>query len=204
MGLPARTFYSIHELAIRWDVMPADIIGWAIDGHFDLSIALPPVQATGRTIAGLVMIAAADVFALFRRDGSGPGAGAIRRIRESREDDWAWISDPDEGVLITSWDVLLTRKEVDRFEMKNELFAGGAAPARGSRAGHGRPSQHDWEGFYVALCKRIHEQGLPRTQAELIRAMQDWFDIQSGEPDSAPDESTIRRKIQNIWRELRG
>ena len=204
MALPARSFYSIHEIAIRWDVMPTDIIGWAIDGHFDLATALPPIQAAGRTIAGLVTIAAADVFAMFRRDGSGPGAVAIRRIRENQDDDWAWISEPAEGVMITPWDVLLTRKAVDRFEAKNELFAANAAPAAARRGGPGRPSQHDWDGFYVALCKRIHDQGLPQTQAELIRAMQDWFDTRAGGPDGGPDESTIRRKVQNVWRELRG
>ena len=82
MALPARSFYSLHETAIRWDVMPSDIIGWAIDGHFDLATALPPIQTAGsKTIAGFVAIAAEDVFAMFRRDGSGPGAVAVRRVR---------------------------------------------------------------------------------------------------------------------------
>jgi hypothetical protein len=48
--------------------------------------------------------------------------------------------------------------------------------------------------------RRIFVQGLPSTQAELVREMLDWFQNRSDK--QAPDESTVRRKIAMVWREL--
>ena len=67
----------------------------------------------------------------------------------------------------------------------------------------GSLSPYDWEGMYVTMIKRIHEFGLPTTQAELIAELQDWFSnvAESGE---VPDESTIRRRLRPFWRALHG
>jgi hypothetical protein len=35
----------------------------------------------------------------------------------------------------------------------------------------------------VALIHRIHDRGLPSTQAELVAEMQDWFADQTGWPE---------------------
>lgn len=201
MALPARSFYSVHEAAARWDTMAADVVGWAIEGRIALSATLPPVQGAGRTIAGLVEIAATDVYALFRRDGSGPASVMIRRIRDAdrQGEDWVWITDPADGVPITPWDVLISRREIMRFEAAHELITMQERQAASRRSGPGRPAAHDWDGFYIALCKRIHEFGLPERQADLIRDMQEWFDSRASGVDGAPDESTIRRKVQAVW-----
>ena len=44
MSLPPRSFYSLTEVAVRWSVMPFDVIGWSTDGLLALSIAVPPVK----------------------------------------------------------------------------------------------------------------------------------------------------------------
>lgn len=208
MALPPRSFHTILEISIKWSVLPADVIGWAIDGHFDISMALPPVQAGGHPRAGLVHIDPADVLPLFRRDGSGPRAVAIRRFRlpDGEEQDWQWIGEPAEGVQATAADILLTRRESDRFEkdhgvgapLLNAPEAGERPPAR-RRAGPGAPARYDWDAFYCAMIRRVHDEGVPETQTALVRDMQDWFDNQA---DTPPDESTIRRKVQAVWREL--
>jgi hypothetical protein len=50
------------------------------------------------------------------------------------------------------------------------------------------------------LARRIHEHGIPPTQAELVRDMLNWFELR--DVDHAPDESTIKRKIKAVWKEL--
>jgi hypothetical protein len=50
------------------------------------------------------------------------------------------------------------------------------------------------------LARRIHEHGIPATQAELVREMLSWFEGRSDK--EPPDESTVRRKITAVWREL--
>ncbi|WP_411957160.1 hypothetical protein [Paracoccus homiensis] len=54
----------------------------------------------------------------------------------------------------------------------------------------------------VALILRIHDDGLPATQAELISEMQDWFADRSN-GDRIPDGRTIRRRITPVWKALR-
>jgi hypothetical protein len=109
--------------------------------------------------------------------------------------------------VITAADVLVRRGEVERFEGQHGLFSGQrhsegfvtAIPSR-PRGGPGVPPRHDWDAFYGALARRIHEHGIPVTQAELVRDMLNWFEQR--DIDHAPDESTIKRKIKAVWQEL--
>lgn len=57
-------------------------------------------------------------------------------------------------------------------------------------------------GVQAALIVRIHDRGLPATQAELVAEMQDWFADRS-DGKKMPDERSIRRKVTPIWRALR-
>lgn len=216
MAFPARSFYTISELSIRWSAFAFDIIGWALDGHFGLACALPPVRTEEKIVSGLVRISAADVFSMFRRDGLGADRCMIRRIRECDADEnaWLWIKEPEGGVMITPADVLIPRAEVDRFEAihtQKPMGISPLTPAASPRAadapppdtwagvGAGGRFRHDWEGFYVELCKHIHDYGLPDTQSDLARKMHDWFMDVAG---MAPDESTIRKKIKTVWNKL--
>ena len=72
---------------------------------------------------------------------------------------------------------------------------------RTSNVGPGAPTKYDWDGFYVALIKRLYAEGLPIRQRDLVIEMQEWFIANSAEGE-APDESTIRRRIQSVWKEL--
>jgi hypothetical protein len=206
MSLPPRSFYSLTEVAVRWSVMPFDVIGWSTDGLLALSIALPPVKTgASETLSGLADVEAPHLLPLFRRDGVPSPTVAIRRVKGG-EGSPCWIVEPMEGIAITAADVLVRRAEVERFEQQYEFFnrlhvpTNGAATAARPRGGPGVPPRHDWDAFYAALTRRIHEHGVPKTQAELVREMLAWFEAR--DLDHAPDESTIRRKITPVWREL--
>lgn len=180
------------------------MIVWSMDGLLAPSVVLPPVKSgPSETLSGLADDEAALLLPLFRRDGAASPAVAIRRVKAGEE--FRWIVDPAEGVAITAEDVLVRRGEVERFERQCDFFNGPhvpeieAASAR-RRSGPGVPPRHDWDAFYAALARRIHEHGVPATQAELVREMVAWFE--AGDVEYAPDESTIRRKIAPVWREL--
>lgn len=70
-----------------------------------------------------------------------------------------------------------------------------AAPRRG-----GRPAQYDWDAFWVEVCQRMHENGLPKTQADLVDEMLDWF-VEKG--DERIDQRTIEKKISKLYQVLR-
>ena len=111
-----------------------------------------------------------------------------------------------EGVPVKLDDLVLTRAAIEAFEQ--EQGVGAAEPATDKPAatspdrkarppGPGAPLRHDWDGFYIELCRQIHENGLPSTQAALVRKLMDWFHANADQP---PDESTVRRKITRFWK----
>lgn len=195
MPLPPRYLWSLAEAAARWACMPADILGWAIAGHLELTAAIRTVSAGGQEVSGMVAVPPEDLAQMFRRDGSGPASATIRRVREAEKGGgWLRITDPAGGIELHAQDVMITARELERFEEVNSLTRR-VAPG-------GSASKYDWDGFYTALIRRIHNDGLPDTQRELVAEMQGWFDRRSKDGEG-PDESTIRRKISALWKDLR-
>lgn len=83
----------------------------------------------------------------------------------------------------------------------------GGGNGRGKRlrvrgAASGAQSRYDWDGFYCEIICRVHNNGLPEKQKDLIDEMFNWFLGKSVNGD-APDESTIRKKIRGFWGKLR-
>lgn len=195
MSLPPRFLWTVAEAAARWTCMPADILGWAIAGRLELTCAIRTVSAGGQDVSGVVAIPPEDLAQMFRRDCSGPNAAIVRRVRDPGNGGaWLKITDPAGGIEIHSADVLITTRELEQFEEAHSLTRR-VAPGGGA-------SRYDWDGFYTALIRRIHDNGLPDTQRELVSEMQGWFERRSKDGE-APDESTIRRKISALWNELR-
>src|SRR6266851_2638972 len=99
------------------------------------------------------------------------------------------MSEPAEGITVAATDVLLTRADVQRFEQRTGLdggaMSGGTKQAAQSTsrrsAGPGAPPRYEWDAFYAAIARRVHERGIPKTQAELIREMLDWFERRTDE-----------------------
>ncbi len=194
MKLPKREFYAVHEVAARWGYTIADVAGWSAAGHFDILTGIPPAMCGEKIVAGAVIISTFDILPMFRRCGTGPQTAWLRRVRTKNEADWQLITDPVAGVEVSVADLLISGLQVHRFEEKNELF-------RRVSASTGSVSPYDWEGMLQALALRIHEQGLPASQGELVGDMQEWF-VEHSDGNEVPDERSIRRRITPIWREL--
>lgn len=205
MPLPPRPFHILNDVAIRWSVWPIDIVAWATDGLLALSAALPPVTASSsRMLSDIVEIAGSDVLPLFRPDGARFERVSIRRVRSQGEAEWQWIAKPPKGIAITAPEVLIRRAEVERFEQQHDIAGGPAARAmkrsdqteRLRAASPGAPPRYDWNAFAGAVARRVHDEGMPASQGELIRDMLDWFGTTFG---AVPDESTVRRRVQALW-----
>jgi hypothetical protein len=63
----------------------------------------------------------------------------------------------------------------------------------------GRPAQYDWDAFWVEVCRRTHEEGLPETQASLVDEMVNWFICKGQE---RIDSRTIEKKISRLYQAL--
>ena len=205
MPLPPRPFHVLNDVAVRWSAMPIDIVGWAMGGLLAVSAALPPIRtASSRVLSDVLEIAGSDVIPLFRPDGARLESVAIRRIRSQGEMDWQWIAEPPEGITISAPEVLVTRAEIEGFERRHDL-CGGPVPREMKQvdrpehrrvASPGAPPRYDWNAFAGAVARRVHDEGMPASQGELIRDMLDWFGTTFG---AVPDESTVRRRVQALW-----
>lgn len=195
MGFPPRVFYTVVEASVRWDCALADIAGWASAGHFDIFTALPPTEVDGASVSGFVAVSVTDILPMFRRCGTGPITRVLRRVRPLEEKEWVMLPSPPDAVEVSLADLMVFATDVRRFEEECEL-------ARRPKAPSGSDTRYDWDGMYVDIIRRVHERGVPASQAEWVSEVQDWFMVRS-EGANVPDERTIRRRLTPIWRALR-
>lgn len=195
MALPSRVYFTLIEAAARWGCTAADVAAWASVGRLEIVTGIAPIRCGAATVGGIVGIEAADILPMFRRCGTGPSQITMRRIRDLAGNVWHFITEPGEGVSVAGADLLITAAEALRFEEEHDLL-------KRPHAGVGPALKYDWEGMYVQVTKRIHDQGLPDSQQLFVAEIVAWFVDRSKNGD-VPDESTIRRRLSPIWRALR-
>lgn len=196
MGLPMRAYYTVQDVAIRWECGLDDLAGWAATGRIDIVTTIAPFMQDGRIYADFVVIPVTDLRGMFRCSTCGPARRPIRRFRVPGETDWIMIADPEDHIGVELADLLIMADEVHRFETEH-----GLSRRKGGDPG-GAPVRYDWEGLFAMLIGRVHLEGIPATQAELIAIAQDWF-AQNAPSGDVPDERTMRRRLSPIWRTLR-
>lgn len=196
MPLPPRFAWTVDEAAARLDRAPADVIGYAIQGKLELVASLPPWETAAGDGFGLTVIPPEAVLTMFRRDGAGPRHAMVFHVgKPDAGGDWHRLTNPAEGIRIERADLLVTAAQLDRFEEDHDLRK--RPCARG-----GSSAIWDWEAFWIAVIRRVHNHGLPENQRALTLEMQEWFARRS--PDGgSPDESTIGKKIREVWKALR-
>lgn len=195
MSLPPRAFFSLIEMSARWGCALADVAGWAATGHLTLVTSIASVISGKQLLAGIVVVNAADMMRMFRRHGPSDEECRVFRVRQRGSADWQYITEPAEGVLVKLTDLMLMADDVQKFEDDRDLL-------RRPFASPGSAARYDWEAVNIMLFRRINDQGLPATQAELVSEVQDWF-AQHSPSGEIPEESTTRKKIAPIWRALR-
>ena len=198
VALPPRALFTLYETSVRWDCSIADIAGWAAVGKLKIKTGIGLVRCGDVDVAGRVTLSPMELLPLFRRSGTGPVEGVVRRIMPPDTSEWLIITEPAGGIAITVADMLILAEDVFGFEDDHDMVRRTATSTGGGAGG----ASYDWEGMNVALIQRIHDRGLPATQADLIAEMQDWFADQS-DGTKMPDSRTIRRRITPIWRALR-
>lgn len=64
----------------------------------------------------------------------------------------------------------------------------------------GRPAKWEWEDCLVEIFRIVHLYGLPESQAEMVRTLQDWF---ISHVSDAPAESEIKKRVSKVFRAIR-
>lgn len=193
MAFPSREFFTLTDVAGRWECTPAEVACQALKEALELVATFPRIELLDGPAVGLLTVHAAEIMPLHRAL-SPTKKTKLRQVRQPGRTEWQRIEDPSSGVWMTPGDILITRAEILRFEDEHEIV-------RSRLAGAGAPPRYDWERFQMALFKRLFHGGMPASQKDLIDEMQEWFISNSSNGD-APDESTIRRRIKAVWQEL--
>ena len=195
MAFAARRLVTILEASARWICSQTQLVDWAISVEINLVAAFSAVQFGDQSAAGLLIVPGSKVRPLFRPFGEAAKKVYVKQARRPNTSVWLTITDPERGVRFTAADIMITADEIERFEQAHEIN-------RPRSAGPGAPGRYDWDGFHIAVMKRIHNHGLPATQTALIVEMQEWF-IANSAQGTAPDKSTIRQRIKVIWHALK-
>ncbi len=196
MPLPPVAFYSLYELAYRWRCHPCDVAGWAAAGHLHVVAGIPPVVCGEETVAGMVQVPMAELMGMFRRMGPSDEQARLRRVMPLGSKAWLKITDPAEGLLVRSSDLLVDAGTLQQFEEERELL-------RRPASSIGSTPRYDWDAMYAWLTWYLFEKGIPNSQTALVALVQDWF-VQNSKSGDVPDESTIRKRLTALWRKLRG
>jgi hypothetical protein len=141
MAFPAQYFYSIPDVAGRWGCSQTEVVNWAIVGELDLVAGFSPILFGDEPAAGLLVVSAADVRPLFRPFGKAAKKVCLKQARPAGSETLRLITEPARGVRLTAADIMITAREIDRFEEAHGI-------GRTRSAGPGAPGRYNWEGFH--------------------------------------------------------
>ena len=86
---------------------------------------------------------------------------------------------------------------LNRVSVKANPFAESTQPLNQG----GRPVEYDWDSFMLEIIRRANTpDGLPDSQADLVRGMLLWF---SGTSGSEPAESSVKLRTSKVYRYLK-
>ena len=122
MPLPPIAFYSIYEISARWGCHPADVAGWAVEGHLQVVAGISPVNCGDEIIAGLVEVPIAELMPMFRRYGPSDEQCRLKRVKPPGSKTWLKVTDPPDGLPIRSSDLLLAAGPLQQFEEERDLL----------------------------------------------------------------------------------
>lgn len=194
MGLPQQSLFTVFEVSVKWGCTQAQILDWAIADELDLVAGFPVVKFGDEQASGLMSVAGTEVRPLFRPFGAAAKKVHVEQAKRPGSNELRHITSPPGGVRMEAADIMITASEIERFEAAHGF-------ARPRASGPGVPPRYDWDQFYVALIRRLFHDGMPESLRALVGEMQDWF-IANSAAGEAPDESTIRKRISAVWREL--
>lgn len=203
-----KPFYHLDEMLTRWGMTERDIAAFVLADELTLSATVSGLRIEygafeecrdGRWFAmpegtrfavGTIDLARGDAWRVLRE-----GVWTITALK-AQSGCYENIDDPtlDNKHEVYRDDLVICRAEIERFEQAQGLPIEADAPIR-----RGAPSQFNWDAFWVEVCRGIHADGLPNTQNELVGMMAEWFELNH---NKAPDESTIKKKLKPLWRQL--
>ncbi|WP_156612480.1 hypothetical protein [Paramagnetospirillum marisnigri] len=214
MAMPNISFLTLADLCDRWGVKPPHIGALALDQKLVLSIGLSGVRAEvgewqkvdidewqrlpegWQYLTGIFDLKRNDAWSIIKH-----GPRVIDSVMPVEPDGYIEIRRQEDlpEFVVAPDDLLIRREEVERFEANNAPAPRDVSAPSLSRGGPGAPPKYDWESFWIETCRRLHDDGPPSTQKEMVLNLLGWFDDKGA---AVPDESTVKKKVSKLWKAL--
>ena len=202
--------YGVAELCQRWEVSEMDIANFALVGELSVAALVTNLPVEEGTIEEVDDGQWVDIPDNYRRV-SGTldlfAENAWTALTQGWVDVHAFkapkghyicvrpLAEEDGYHRITKDRLVVRHEELLRFEAAQ---AEPAAVEVVRTSVRGALPQYDWDAFWVEAAASLHNDGLPGSQAEMIRRMEGWFAARG----QFPEKTTIRRKVSQLWRRL--
>ncbi len=215
-----KPFYRLDEVCARWGMSQQDVAAFAHEGDLVLAFIAPrmpvsvgewdktderqwaPIIHGIDYISGLTELTAKDAWDILRA-----GEHDITQVlaKDNYFVDIRSASGGGGSFTVSVEDIVVRHSELEKFETAQGVGPMGASATAAaamtiSARTRGVTPTHDWDAFWVAVCLRLYCNGVPESQAALIRIMQDWF---STTGRGIPDDSTLKKKLKPLWHEVR-
>ncbi len=211
MAVLHKPFYALDEVCDQWGISERDLTAFALSGELTLSATVAGLRVVygyyeqadlhdwvripegQHHIIGTIDLRRDDAWTVLRE-----GSCAITRLK-APDGEFLEITESGAGSchVVGRDDLVVRRAEIERFAAAHLGNAGKAQPSASRQ--RGAPPRYDWDGFWVEVCRRVHEEGVPETQGQLVRLMLDWF-AETGR--RIPDASTVKKKLSPLWQLL--
>ena len=213
-----KPFYRLEEICSRWSLMPVDIAAFALSSELQLSVAVARLPVTvgawdqasdgdwfqipsGRkVINGLVDLLPEDAWWAIQQ-----GVQTVSRLKAPEGEYIEPVSTSEAGFVltVTANDLAVSHAELERFQDVHGLaqppaISGNIGAVFTSTVSRGATPRFDWDAFWREVARSLLLEGVPESQAALVRRMEVWFAARNQQPDT----STLKKKLSPLWREV--
>ena len=211
-----KPFYRIDEICARWSLMHTDIAAFALGGELQVSVAVArlPVElgtwehtpdgerfqipSARRIMSGLVDLLPEDAWRVLEA-----GAQTVNWLKAAEGEyiEPTLNGASDSGLTVEPKDLAISHAELERFQEVHGLvqppaISGNIGAVFRSTVSRGATPRFDWDAFWCEVARALLFEGVPESQAALVRRMEGWFAARNQQPDT----STLKKKLSPLWR----
>ena len=206
--------YGLAEVCTRWAITELDIANFAIGGELKLSVVaagLPvedgevdevdeghfvDIPTRHHWFNGTLDLWPQDAWYIVM-----DGSRAVNSFEVERGRYRCVRAPTDEApeFVVPRERLVVRHAELERFEAAQAEQASvpdSPAASQAVAAVRGAPARYEWDEFWCEAAMVLQIDGMPETQAALVRRMEGWFSKRG----QFPDRSTIKKKVTLLWR----
>ena len=176
--------------------LPVTVCAWdqASDGDWF------QIPSGRKVINGLVDLLPEDAWWAIQQ-----GVQTVSRLKAPEGEYIEPVSTSEAGFVltVTANDLAVSHAELERFQdvhglVQSPTISGKFAAVFASTMPRGATPRFDWDAFWREVARSLLFEGVPESQAALVRRMEVWFAARNQQPDT----STLKKKLSPLWREV--